>query len=68
MYIRRAELPNHVGFGKGPSTASQTGWALLALVAAGSRDYERAIRRGIGFVVGSILLMILWEGTGTWVF
>ena len=36
--------------GRGPSTASQTGWALLALVATGSRDYERSIRRGVGFL------------------
>ncbi len=39
--------------GRGPSTASQTGWALLALVATGSRDYERALRRGVGFLVGT---------------
>jgi squalene-hopene/tetraprenyl-beta-curcumene cyclase len=37
--------------GRGPSTASQTGWALLALVATGSRDYERAVRRGVGFLI-----------------
>ena len=30
--------------------ASQTGWALLALLAAGRRDSE-AVRRGIGFLV-----------------
>ena len=37
--------------GRGPSTASQTAWALLALVATGSRDYERSIRRGVGFLI-----------------
>jgi squalene-hopene/tetraprenyl-beta-curcumene cyclase len=37
--------------GTGPSTASQTGWALLALVATGNRDYEREIRRGVGFLI-----------------
>jgi squalene-hopene/tetraprenyl-beta-curcumene cyclase len=34
--------------GNGPSTASQTAWALLALLAVDSRDYDRAIRRGVG--------------------
>ena len=38
--------------GRGPSTASQTAWALLALLAIGSRDYDRAIRRGVGYLVG----------------
>jgi squalene-hopene/tetraprenyl-beta-curcumene cyclase len=36
--------------GKGTSTASQTGWALLALLAAGRRDSEAA-HRGIVFLV-----------------
>jgi squalene-hopene/tetraprenyl-beta-curcumene cyclase len=36
--------------GKGPSTASQTAWALLALLAVDSRDYDRAIRRGVGYL------------------
>jgi squalene-hopene/tetraprenyl-beta-curcumene cyclase len=36
--------------GKGTSTASQTGWALLALLAAGRRDSE-AVHRGIVFLV-----------------
>jgi squalene-hopene/tetraprenyl-beta-curcumene cyclase len=39
--------------GRGPSTASQTGWALLALVATSNRDYERSIRRGLGFLIDS---------------
>jgi squalene-hopene/tetraprenyl-beta-curcumene cyclase len=39
--------------GRGPSTASQTGWALLALLATQSRDYDRSIRRGVGFLVGT---------------
>jgi squalene-hopene/tetraprenyl-beta-curcumene cyclase len=46
--------------GRGPSTASQTGWALLALVATASRDYERAMRRGIGFLVST------QRADGTW--
>jgi squalene-hopene/tetraprenyl-beta-curcumene cyclase len=36
--------------GRGTSTASQTAWALLALLAAGGRDRE-PVRRGIGFLV-----------------
>jgi squalene-hopene/tetraprenyl-beta-curcumene cyclase len=35
--------------GHGPSTASQTAWALLALLAAGKRS--EATRRGVGFLV-----------------
>lgn len=36
--------------GRGPSTASQTAWALLALHAAGEQDSEQA-RRGIDWLV-----------------
>jgi squalene-hopene/tetraprenyl-beta-curcumene cyclase len=46
--------------GRGPSTASQTAWALLALLAIGTRDYERSIRRGIGFLVAT------QRADGTW--
>jgi squalene-hopene/tetraprenyl-beta-curcumene cyclase len=46
--------------GRGPSTASQTAWALMALLATASRDYERAIRRGVGFLVGT------QRDDGTW--
>jgi squalene-hopene/tetraprenyl-beta-curcumene cyclase len=46
--------------GRGPSTASQTGWALLALVATGSRDYERSMRRGMGFLIDT------QRDDGTW--
>jgi squalene-hopene/tetraprenyl-beta-curcumene cyclase len=46
--------------GRGTSTASQTGWALLALVATGSRDYERSIRRGVGFLIDT------QRDDGTW--
>jgi squalene-hopene/tetraprenyl-beta-curcumene cyclase len=37
--------------GRGPSTASQTAWALLALDAAGERS--EALRRGVGWLVDS---------------
>jgi len=46
--------------GRGPSTASQTGWALLALVATSDRTYERAIRRGVGFLIDT------QRDDGTW--
>jgi squalene-hopene/tetraprenyl-beta-curcumene cyclase len=46
--------------GRGPSTASQTAWALLALLATGSRDYERVIRRGVGFLLDT------QRSDGTW--
>jgi len=38
--------------GRGPSTASQTAWALLALVAAGERDGEVA-RRGVAWLAAT---------------
>jgi squalene-hopene/tetraprenyl-beta-curcumene cyclase len=46
--------------GRGPSTASQTAWGLLALLAVGSRDYDRVIRRGVGFLVAT------QRDDGTW--
>ena len=36
--------------GTGASTASQTAWALLGLLANGTEEYDRAIRRGLGFL------------------
>lgn len=36
--------------GKGPSTASQTAWALMALLATGSRGYDDAIRAGLDYL------------------
>jgi squalene-hopene/tetraprenyl-beta-curcumene cyclase len=35
--------------GRGPSTASQTGWALLALLAAGERS-SAAVERGVAYL------------------
>ena len=45
--------------GHGPSTASQTAWALLALMAAGELDGQ-AVRRGIEYLVAT------QQGDGTW--
>jgi squalene-hopene/tetraprenyl-beta-curcumene cyclase len=36
--------------GTGPSTASQTAWALLALLAVASADYATPIRRGVAYL------------------
>ncbi|MDN3290453.1 squalene--hopene cyclase [Streptomyces thermocarboxydus] len=38
--------------GKGASTASQTGWALMALLAAGKRDSE-AVARGVAWLANT---------------
>jgi squalene-hopene/tetraprenyl-beta-curcumene cyclase len=46
--IRSYADPGWVG--RGTSTASQTAWALLALLAAGERD-SAATRRGVGWLV-----------------
>src|SRR4029453_8624104 len=46
--LRSYDDPQAVG--RGTSTASQTGWALLALLAAGHRDSD-PVRRGMGFLV-----------------
>jgi squalene-hopene/tetraprenyl-beta-curcumene cyclase len=45
--------------GRGPSTASQTGWALMALVAVASPDYDGAIRRGLDY-------LLTCQKAGTW--
>jgi squalene-hopene/tetraprenyl-beta-curcumene cyclase len=39
--------------GKGPSTASQTAWAVMALVAAGSEAYVSQVRAGLDFLTGT---------------
>jgi squalene-hopene/tetraprenyl-beta-curcumene cyclase len=36
--------------GRGPSTASQTGWAILGLLAAGPQEFKAAIARGIEYL------------------
>lgn len=46
--LRSYRMPQWIGHGT--STASQTAWALLALLAAGERDSE-AVRRGIAWLV-----------------
>ncbi len=37
--------------GKGPSTPSQTAWALMALIATGNRVHEPSILRGLNFLI-----------------
>jgi squalene-hopene/tetraprenyl-beta-curcumene cyclase len=46
--------------GKGATTASQTAWALIALLANGTDEYDRAIRRGLGYLIDS------QRSDGTW--
>jgi squalene-hopene/tetraprenyl-beta-curcumene cyclase len=47
--------------GRGPSTASQTAWALLALHAAGEElERSRAVRRGVAWLVST------QRADGTW--
>ncbi len=41
---------DYAGYRPAPSTASQTGWALLGLMAAGKRDHA-AVARGIAYLV-----------------
>ncbi len=45
--------------GVGESTPSQTAWALMALLAAGSPNYNRPIRRGVDFLLRT-------QQSGTW--
>ncbi len=49
----------YTGYEKAPSTASQTAWALLGLMAAGEVD-EPAVARGIRY------LLAAQEGDGSW--
>jgi squalene-hopene/tetraprenyl-beta-curcumene cyclase len=54
--------------GRGPSTASQTAWALIGLLAAGEGN-SAAVRRGIGYLLGHQTAEGTWEeqewtGTG----
>jgi len=54
------------GYERAPSTASQTAWALLALMAAGEVDHE-AVARGIRFLIENQAADGLWpqsEHTG----
>jgi squalene-hopene/tetraprenyl-beta-curcumene cyclase len=46
--------------GTGPSTASQTGWALLALLAAGHREHDAVVLRGLAY------LQTTQRDDGTW--
>ena len=46
--------------GTGPSTASQTAWALMALLATRNPDYDAALRRGLSYLTATQL------DSGTW--
>jgi squalene-hopene/tetraprenyl-beta-curcumene cyclase len=45
--------------GRGVSTASQTGWALMGLIAAGDERHSQAIDRGVSFLLSR-------QRDGTW--
>jgi squalene-hopene/tetraprenyl-beta-curcumene cyclase len=45
--------------GVGPSTPSQTGWALMGLLAMNTHDYDESIRRGLDY-------LLLTQKDGTW--
>jgi squalene-hopene/tetraprenyl-beta-curcumene cyclase len=54
--------------GCGPSTASQTGWALMALLATGSHAYDQVIERGLEWLLATQLTDGTWnepQYTGT---
>lgn len=46
--------------GKGESTASQTGWALMALLATGSKKYKASIQKGLNWLISN------QQKDGTW--
>ncbi|MDH3588964.1 MAG: squalene--hopene cyclase, partial [Gammaproteobacteria bacterium] len=46
--------------GRGESTASQTGWALMALLAMGDPAYRVPVERGLAFLIGT------QKPDGTW--
>lgn len=50
---------DYAGYRPSPSTASQTAWALIGLMAAGEVD-SRAVERGIGWLVAN------QQGEGLW--
>ena len=55
--------------GLGPSTASQTAWALMALTAVGSRDHDASISGGLRFLIDTQTEESTWDepyytGTG----
>lgn len=39
--------------GVGPSTASQTAWAVMALLALGTHDFDSSIQRGVDYLVAT---------------
>ncbi len=47
--------------GRGPSTASQTGWAIMALTAVNSHQFNEIILRGLEFLLASQRLDGTWD-------
>jgi squalene-hopene/tetraprenyl-beta-curcumene cyclase len=55
--------------GTGPSTASQSAWAIMALVATGSEEYVPAVRAGLTYLASTQTANGTWDepyytGTG----
>jgi squalene-hopene/tetraprenyl-beta-curcumene cyclase len=46
-------------WGKGESTASQSAWALMGLLAVSDRRYRQSIERGVGYLIKT-------QQQGTW--
>jgi len=51
---------DYAGYQKAPSTASQTAWALLALMAAGEVDHP-AVARGVSYLMTTQTQKGLWD-------
>ncbi len=60
---RPTATPNRRCAGRGPTTASQTAWALWGLVAAGRAAIAAAERRGIGYLLDHQRPDGTWEET-----
>lgn len=49
--------------GKGPSTPSQTAWAIMALMAAGGQQNDPALKRGIDYLINTQKENGSWDET-----
>jgi squalene-hopene/tetraprenyl-beta-curcumene cyclase len=54
-----ASYMDQTQIGRGKSTASQTGWAMMGLLAVSPLDYQAALERGSAFLLAA-------QSKGTW--